>query len=333
MSYSAWAALGVMGALSLITLACSSATPEPLPTHTPAPTYTFYPTSSSGYRYTFVLKHDPADWPYYIPGSRSPEERLAHGREAQRARREQAKKEGRCTQCENPPDLEKTLCTLHIAQRKEHNRKYSEANRDKQDFKNRINQRARERREKAREAGLCTVSGCKSQPAEGRLLCDLHLLKLKESNQRRRDRGISEEARLRAKELARAKSRKRHEEAKSGIRCLKCEDPPTPGKIRCDPCQVLHRGQSKESDAKRKARAEQLGLCSLCFKQPPREGRAHCQPCAYRSNEDGRQRRARRKAAGLPDRAKAENRQNQDTASPGEPEEPTQSPRALRYQE
>ena len=47
MSYSAWAALGVMGALSLITLACSSATPEPLPTYTSVPTYTLYPTYTS----------------------------------------------------------------------------------------------------------------------------------------------------------------------------------------------------------------------------------------------------------------------------------------------
>ena len=46
MSYTAWAALGVMGVLSLITLACSSATPEPLPTNTAAPTYTSVPTAT-----------------------------------------------------------------------------------------------------------------------------------------------------------------------------------------------------------------------------------------------------------------------------------------------
>ena len=67
---------------------------------------------------------------------------------------------------------------------------------------------------------------------------------------RRKARGILEDVRLRAKEVARAKNRKRHEEAKSGIRCLQCEDPPAPGKVRCDPCQALDRGQSKESDAR-----------------------------------------------------------------------------------
>ena len=45
-SYAAWIALGVMGVLSLITLACSSATPEALPTNTPAPTYASAPTAT-----------------------------------------------------------------------------------------------------------------------------------------------------------------------------------------------------------------------------------------------------------------------------------------------
>ena len=44
MSYAAWDALDVMVVLSLITLGCTSATPEPLPTNTATPTYTSVPT-------------------------------------------------------------------------------------------------------------------------------------------------------------------------------------------------------------------------------------------------------------------------------------------------
>ena len=47
MSFAVWAALGVMSVISIIMLACSSETPEPLPAYTPTPTYTPYPTNTS----------------------------------------------------------------------------------------------------------------------------------------------------------------------------------------------------------------------------------------------------------------------------------------------
>ena len=256
-------------------------------------------TSSSGYRYTFVLKHDPADWPYDTPSTRTPEQREAHRKQARRDRRETAKAEGRCTLCKNPHELGKALCTLHLGQVRESNRKYAEANRDNQDFKNRISQLARERREKAREAGLCTAGGCKSQSEEGGAQCDRHRAMQRESNQRRKNRGIPEEARLREKEKARVKNRRRYEEAKSGIRCLKCEDPPAPGKVRCDIHLALHNEQSKSQDARRKARALEQGLCTRCCKQPAREGSTNCQSCADKARESEKHKYARRKAAGL----------------------------------
>ena len=71
MSYAAWAALGVMGVLTLITLACSSATPEPLPTHTPAPTYTLSPTYMSVPTATPTLTPEPTASRMH-PGLRTP---------------------------------------------------------------------------------------------------------------------------------------------------------------------------------------------------------------------------------------------------------------------
>ena len=71
MSYTAWAALGVMGVLTLITLACSSATPEPLPMYTPAPTYTLSPTYMSVPTATPTLTPEPTASRMH-PGLRTP---------------------------------------------------------------------------------------------------------------------------------------------------------------------------------------------------------------------------------------------------------------------
>ena len=69
MSFSPWAALGVMGVLSLITLACNSGTPEPLPTSTP--TYTLSPTSTSVPAATPTLTPEPTA-SRTLPGLRIP---------------------------------------------------------------------------------------------------------------------------------------------------------------------------------------------------------------------------------------------------------------------
>ena len=85
--------------------------------------------------------------------------------------------------------------------------------------------------------------------------------------------------------------------------CLKCgNQPPAPGRTRCEPCAARKRPADRVRHRRRAAERAAQNLCLKCGKRAPAPERTQCEPCLEKDRAAGRARDARLRAAGIPRR-------------------------------